>query len=157
MRPVRAQHDDVRERRLAAIKDLVDRFLYELALLMAGHEAQFRGLVSAELFERLHAALLFGQSAAGVLRPDFGTFAAVRVMGDLLSVSEPVAVAVEFKDRSSYQHPDGRFHPMPRRNVLLDPVHHPEGQSSSRPSSRAVLAASKRLRVPSFPRIADTW
>lgn len=109
----------LRELRLARIKDVVDAFLYGIALVMAGQAPAFGGSADAALETRLRQSLSPFLKSRAMLRPDFGPFAELRIDGDLLNVDEPVAVTVDFEDRSLWLDPRGRFLESPRRQVRL--------------------------------------
>ncbi len=51
---------------------------------------------------RLRTTLQRVQRSGRVMRPDFGDYAEVRISGDVLDLAQPVQVAVEFDDRSTW-------------------------------------------------------
>jgi hypothetical protein len=104
---------------------LVERFVYDLGLLIGGQVGDLDGYVAAGVRARLRSAL--GPAlTGGATRPDFGEYAQVRIEGDLLDLSEAVRAVVEFDDRSTRADGHGAVVTRSRRRVqlelLLDPA-----------------------------------
>jgi len=108
-----------REQRVMLLMRLVERFLYDLGLLIAGRSVDQEDYVAAAVRARLHDALRPLQDSGCVIRPEFGEYAQVRIEGDLLDTSMPVLAAVDFEDRSSRLAADGVPLPRRRRQVRL--------------------------------------
>jgi hypothetical protein len=125
-RQVRHDADAQRGRRVADVLQLVERFVYDLGLLIAGRAADLEIYVEAAVVGRLRSALEPALAAGTVTRPDFGEFAQVQIEGDLLDLSEVVQVVVEFDDRSTRSDVRGRVVARSRQRVrlrlLLDPA-----------------------------------
>ena len=111
--------DAVRDQRLRAITEAAESFTYALALGIAGRDPVFETTVSRELAQRIRGALRPYLESGEQMRPDFGSHAQLRVEGDLLDVTRPLRVDVEFEDRSIRELADGRLTPVPRRVVHL--------------------------------------
>lgn len=111
--------DELRERRLDAVKDVVERFSYGLALLLAGQETDIDDCAEPGLSLRLRTAVSPFLAGGDALRPDFGAFGNLRVEGDLLAHQTPVDAVLEFDDRSFREAADGRLAAPPRRRVQL--------------------------------------
>jgi hypothetical protein len=56
------------------------------------------------------------------MRPDFGDYAEVRISGDVLNLAQPVQVAVEFDDRSTWSASPVEAAIRARRRVRLELV-----------------------------------
>jgi hypothetical protein len=117
--------DARRGRRVGEVMRLVERFVYDLGLLIGGHVGDLDDYVEPGVRARLRSVLqpaLIG----GVTRPDFGEYAQVRIEGDLLDVSESVRAVVEFDDRSTRADGHSGVMTRSRRRVrlelLLDPA-----------------------------------
>ena len=116
----------VREHRLESIRDAVEQFTYDLALLIAGHDASSES--DHELTSRLQRWLRPFLDAGDAMRPDFGAFGGLRIEGDLLQSSQPVLATLEFDDRCARETADGRIVPAKGRRlramleVAIDPV-----------------------------------
>jgi len=108
-----------RDSRLRDITSAVESFTYELAVAVAGDEPAFDATVSRELAQRLRAALRPPLHSPERMRPDFGSFAEVRIEGELLDSTRPVRVDVEFEDQSVRELTGGRLIPVPPRRVHL--------------------------------------
>jgi hypothetical protein len=117
----------VREQRLESIRDAVERFTYDLGLLIAGHDAASESS-DRELTSHLQRQLRPFLDAGDAMRPDFGAFADLRIEGDLLQSSQPVMATLEFDDRCARETADGRVVPARGRRlratleVAIDPV-----------------------------------
>lgn len=112
----------LRERRLEAVKETVDEFLYALAMGVAGHRPQFDDIASAELGKRLRRAFAEQHLHGGAIHPDFGAYADLRVEADLLHPQAGARAVVGFEDLSLFRSADGRFVAGPRRRVTLELV-----------------------------------
>jgi hypothetical protein len=120
LRPTtRADVDTRRAQRVTQVLALVERFVYDLGLLISGEPVDLAGYVDAGAAERLHAAIRPALRAGASTRPDFGEYAQVRIEGDLLDVSLPVRVVVEFDDRSTRLDEDGLAAVHSQRRVRL--------------------------------------
>lgn len=111
--------DAQREQRVTLVLGLVDRFVYDLGLLLAGRPCDLEAYVAPPAAARLHAALLPLQGRRPALRPQFGDFAQVRIEGNLLDPTEPVRSVVEFDDRSTRVGEDGAPLARTRRRIRL--------------------------------------
>ena len=81
--------------------ELVERFVYDLGLLIAGQHVGLTDYVEATTANRLLEAVRPALSAGTVTRPDFGEYAQVTIEGDVLDLSAPFTTVVEFDDRST--------------------------------------------------------
>lgn len=110
---------------MTLVLGLVERFVYDLGLLIAGEQLDLDGYVEATSARRLGEAVRPALVAGATTRPDFGDYAQVRIEGDLLDQSAPVRTVVEFDDRSSLSGEPGSPPVHARRRVrlhlLLDP------------------------------------
>ena len=111
--------DELRERRLDSVRCTVEEFAYDLALLTAGHDPAFERCASPAVADRLRSAVRPFLASGDAMRPDFGAYGELRVDGDLLDVTRPVAACIEFDDRSMRQTGDGRLLPAPRRRMRM--------------------------------------
>lgn len=75
--------------------------------------------MSAALTKQLHTHLRPFLATGDVMHPDFGSYAELRVEGDLLRVDVPVAVTVEFDDCSARESAAGQMTVPPRRHVTI--------------------------------------
>ena len=104
---------------------LVDRFVYDLGLLLAGRPVDLRDYVAPSAAARLVRALepVEGRSA---LEPAFGDFAQVRIEGNVLQAGAPVRTVVEFEDQSARLDeaggPVARTRRRVRLRLLFDPA-----------------------------------
>ncbi len=117
--PGRGDLDNRRAQRVAQVLELVERFMYDLGLLIAGEPVDLDSYVEARSVERLHDAVRPAQIAGARTRPDFGAYAQVRIEGDLLDASLPVSAVVEFDDRSTRLDEDGFAAGSRRRRVRV--------------------------------------
>lgn len=117
--------DARRSRRVGEVMRLVERFVYDLGLLIGGHPGDLDAYVEPGVRARLRAALT-PTVTGGSTRPDFGEYAQLRIEGDLLDLSESVRAVVEFDDRSTRADGHGGVMMRSRRRVrlelLLDPA-----------------------------------
>ncbi|MGH7722841.1 MAG: hypothetical protein ACRENL_08440 [Candidatus Dormibacteria bacterium] len=114
--------DARRSRRVAAVLQLVERFVYDLGLLIGGRAVDLDTYVEPVAATRLRDALEPALAAGAVTQPDFGEYAQVRVEGDLLNLAEPVRAVVEFDDRSTRLDGTGGAMVRLRRRVRLQLV-----------------------------------
>jgi len=124
-RPTRGELDARRAQRVTRVLELVERFVYDLGLLIAGDPVDLDGYVEATSARRLGDAVRPALVGGAPTRPDFGEYAQVRIEGDLLDQSAPVRTVVEFDDRSRLVGETGSTPVHARRRVrlhlLLDP------------------------------------
>jgi hypothetical protein len=113
------EEDARRSRRVAEVLQLVEQFVYDLGLLIAGRAVDLDGYVEAAVATRLRAALAPARTSRGVMHPDFGEYAQVRIEGNLLDLSRAVRAVVEFDDRSTWSDRDGGVVRRSRRRVRL--------------------------------------
>jgi hypothetical protein len=117
----------VREQRLDAVRNAVEQFIYDLGLLIAGHDVSDES-PTPELTQQLQRALRPFLDAGDLMRPDFGAFGDLRVEGELLEVSDPVLATLEFDDRCARETASGRLVAASGRrlritlHLALDPV-----------------------------------
>jgi hypothetical protein len=111
--------DTRRTERVTQVLELVERFVYDLGLLMSGEPVEFAEYVDAASATRLHEAVRPALDAGTRTRPDFGEYAQVRIEGNLLDVSLPVRAVVDFDDRSTRLDEDGFAAVHSRRRVRL--------------------------------------
>ncbi len=104
---------------LERLSALVDRLLYDLALIMSGRRAELEAYVDREIADRIRTTLQLFLDSGDVVRPDFGPYAEVRIEGDLLRGADPVSVWVDFENRSTREDPDGRLRALPRHRVRV--------------------------------------
>jgi hypothetical protein len=115
----RAAADERRELRLDAVRDVVERFSYGLALLMAGRDTDLEDYTEPALALRLRSAMTPFLASGDAMRPDFGAFGELRVDGDLLADETPIEAVLEFDDRSFRETADGRLLAPPRQRIQL--------------------------------------
>jgi hypothetical protein len=101
---------------------LVERFVYDLGMLLAGNTADLEPYVEATVAARLRTTLQRVQRSGRAMRPDFGDYAEVRISGDVLNLAQPVQVAVEFDDRSTWSASPVEAAIRARRRVRLELV-----------------------------------
>ncbi len=122
----RDDSDTRRGERTARVLQLVERFVYDVGLLIAGDAVDLSSYVDAVAATRLRDAVQPALIAGAVTRPDFGEYAQVRIEGDLLDLCASVRAVVEFEDRSTRLDEHGAVFARPRRQVrlrlLLDPA-----------------------------------
>lgn len=116
----------LRERRVALALGLIERFVYDLGLLIGGHRVDLDDYVAPATVSRLQDALHPLQSAGSVVRVEFGEYAQVRIEGDVLDRNSPVRSVVEFEDRSARIDEDGRPVVRARRRIRLSLVLDPQ-------------------------------
>jgi hypothetical protein len=125
--PDRLSDHALREQRLDGIRDAVEQFLFDLGLLIAGHDALAEDGVH-DLTTRLQRELQPFLDAGDAMRPDFGAFGDLRIEGELLHVAQPVVATLEFDDRCARETGAGRVIPPRGRrlritmHVAIDPV-----------------------------------
>jgi hypothetical protein len=113
--------DARRSLRVTEVMRLVEHFVYDLGMLMAGHPDDLDGYVEPGVRRRLRGTLK-PALAGGAIRPDFGEYAQVRIEGDVLDLSESVRAVVEFDDRSSRSDGEGGAVTRSYRRVRLELV-----------------------------------
>jgi hypothetical protein len=124
--PGRGPADDERQRRVARVMDLVERFVYDLGLLAAGRAVAIDDYVDASAAARLRNAVHPALRSGLTTHPDFGEYAQVRIDGNLLDRRAAVRTVVEFDDRSTRVDDHGRVVVRVRRHVRLLLVIDPE-------------------------------
>ncbi len=121
----RTDKDEQREQRTASVLQVVERFVYDLGLLISGQDTDLDSYVDTVTAGRLRDSLLPVTGTGLAVRPDFGEYAQVRIEGDLLDAKSTVRTVVEFDDRSSRVDQQGRPVSRIRRRVrlllILDP------------------------------------
>jgi len=111
--------DELREQRLSQVKQLAERFVYDLGLLMAGHPAALEEYLVDAAAGRLRASLEPFLAAGDVMRPNFGEYGELRIEGDLLAMGRVVTAEVEFNDQSVREKRDGELLATRRRRIRL--------------------------------------
>jgi hypothetical protein len=111
--------DLVRDERLASVRQLVDGFTYQLALLIAGQEADLESFVDTHVALQLRSRIAPFVESGAVVRPDFGAYGELRLDGDLLDDAALIAANLEFDDKSVQETSDGQLLPSLRRRVQL--------------------------------------
>jgi len=111
--------DELREQRLSHVKQLAERFVYDLGLLLAGNAASLEEYVAGSAARRLRACLEPFLAAGDVMRPNFGEYGELRIEGDLLATDRPLTADVEFTDQSVRERHDGDLVPTGSRRVRL--------------------------------------
>jgi hypothetical protein len=91
-------------------------------MLLAGNTADLEPYVEATVAARLRTTLQRVQRSGRAMRPDFGDYAEVRISGDVLNLAQPVQVAVEFDDRSTWSASPVEAAIRARRRVRLELV-----------------------------------
>jgi len=114
-----AARDRLREEQLDAVTEIVDRFLYDLGRIMAGHLVDLEPYVDRPVARAVCESLQPFLDSGHVLRPDFGPYGELRVEGDLLAPEQPVIATVEFEDRSTRETPEGRVAVTSRRRIRV--------------------------------------
>lgn len=112
-------NDEVREQRLDQIKQLAERFTYDLALLIAGHPVELESYVAAQPAARLRASLEPFLASGDAMRPNFGEYGELRIEGNLLAYDRPVQAYIEFDDQSVRETADGELVATGKRRMLL--------------------------------------
>jgi len=108
------------ERCLDAASTTVEKFAYDLGLLMAGRDPAFDQSATREMAERVRVAVRPFLRSGDLMRPDFGGFGELRIDGDLISPTSHVRAAFEFEDRSVRESSDGRLIGSMRRRIRLE-------------------------------------
>jgi hypothetical protein len=109
----------VRDERLASIRNLVDGFTLQLALLVAGREAELESFADTHVALQIRSRVAPFIESGAVVRPDFGAYGELRLDGDLLDDTALITAKLEFDDKSVQETNDGRLLPSPRRRVQL--------------------------------------
>jgi len=115
----RLEQDRARERRLELVIGLVDRLIYDIARMCAGHAVVMDDYVLPAVSRRLSDAVRPFLERGRVLHPDFGTHAELRVEGDLLQSMRPVLATVEFDDASAMEDFGGELRVVPNRRITM--------------------------------------
>jgi hypothetical protein len=118
----RGDADARRTQRVGDVLRLAERFVYDLGMLLAGNTADLEPYVEATVAARLRTTLQHVQRSGRAMRPDFGDYAEVRISGDVLNLVQPVQVAVEFDDRSTWSASPVEAAVRARRRVRLELV-----------------------------------
>lgn len=119
-RQTRHDLDASRGQCVTKVLELVERFVYDLGLLIAGEEVELTEYVEPGPAGRLHDAVRPALAAGAMTSPDFGEYAQVRIQGDVLDRSIPLWTIVEFEDRSTRRDLAGAgAHPRRRVRVHL--------------------------------------
>jgi hypothetical protein len=98
---------------------VVEQFVYDLGLLIAGTSVDLERYVDAASAARLRAALGSETSSVPTTRPEFGDYAQVCIEGDLLESDQVIRVVAEFDDRSTRMDARGRTVSRSRRRIRL--------------------------------------
>ncbi len=114
-----ASADSRRAERVSKVLALVEQFVYDLGLIIAGQPVDITQYVEPALAARLHEAVKPALDRGVRTRPDFGEYAVVRIEGDVLDVDAQVHVVVEFDDRSARLDDHGLAAVHARRRVRL--------------------------------------
>lgn len=117
--------DAERSRRVDAVMQIVEHFVFDLGLLSAGTEVDLDAYVEPAVASRMRDAVRPAIGGALTTRPDFGEFAQVRIEDGLIEPDVPVRTVVELDDRSTRVDTQGRtvtrLHRRLRLLLLLDP------------------------------------
>ena len=127
--PAGPNEDEIREQRLEAVKQLAERFTYDLGLLIAGHQVNFDAYVAPDASARLRASVEPFLASGDAMRPNFGEYGELRVEGNLLDMSMPIHAYVEFDDQSVRETSAGELIAMGKRRMQLTLVIRPDAQS----------------------------
>lgn len=111
--------DEMRERRLDAVKKLAERFTYDMGLLIAGHTVNFEEYLASSVATRLRAGVEPFLASGDAMRPNFGEYGELRVEGDLLSNEDPIHAYIEFDDQSVRVTSAGDLIPGPKRRMII--------------------------------------
>ncbi len=112
-------NDEIREQRLDQIRQLAERFTYDLALLIAGHPVELESYVTAQAAARLRGSLEPFLASGDAMRPNFGEYGELRVEGNLLAFDRPIHAHIEFDDQSVRETAEGEFVSTGKRRMLL--------------------------------------
>jgi len=125
-RPGGRNADAERSRRTAAVSELVERFVYDLGLLIAGRDTDLDAYVEPATARRMRDAVQPGLRGELSTQPHFGDYAQMRIEDDLLDMARPWRAEVEFQDRSVQVARAGRTVARRRRRIrlvlLIDPT-----------------------------------
>jgi len=110
----------MRERRLDDIAALMERLIFDVARLCAGHRVALDGYLHPDLARNVRRSVQPFLMDGYRLHPDFGIHAEMRVEGDLLAPHEAVRVTVAFDDRSTSEASDGHLQAVPARRVAIE-------------------------------------
>lgn len=117
--------DDELSRRTDDVLRLVERLVFDVGMMTAGHAVAVDDYVDPSVALRLRTVMRSALDGDLVTRPDFGEYAEVRIEADPLDETVPVRVVVEFDDRSVRVDARGqtvvRLRRQVRLRLLLDP------------------------------------
>lgn len=111
--------DDVRERRLEEIRNVAERFLFDLGLLICGYDVDFHEYVVPQVSDILIGSVEPFLQTGHAMLPNFGEFGEMRVEGVLMDASVPITVWIEFEDHSMRETATGERLPGVRRRMIL--------------------------------------
>jgi len=114
--------DEIREKKLDAVKTIAERFTYDLGLLIAGHPVELEQYVDNTAARRLRQSVEPFLASGDAMRPNFGDYGELRIEGFLLSNEHPIYAYVEFDDQSIRETSSGDLIPTGRRRMLLSLV-----------------------------------
>jgi hypothetical protein len=114
--------DEIREKKLDAVKQIAERFTYDLGLLIAGHPVELEQYVDPGVAGRMRASVEPFLASGDAMRPNFGDYGELRIEGYLLSGEHPIHAYVEFDDQSIRETSNGDLIPAGRRRMLLSLV-----------------------------------
>lgn len=120
--------DEIREKKLDAVKQLAERFTYDLGLLIAGHPVELEQYVDMAAARRLRESVEPFLASGDAMRPNFGDYGELRIEGYLLSSEHPIYAYVEFDDQSIRETASGDLIPTGRRRMLLSLVIDPSAR-----------------------------
>ena len=114
--------DEIREAKLDAVKQIAERFTYDLGLLIAGHGVDLEKYVEPSVARRMRQSVEPFLASGDAMRPNFGDYGELRIEGYLLSNEHPIYAHVEFDDQSIRETATGDLIPTGRRRMLLSLV-----------------------------------
>lgn len=129
--PVGPTSDEIREQRLDLVRQLAERFTYDLGLLIAGHEVKLEDYVATAAARRLRSSVEPFLASGDAMRPNFGEYGELRVEGNLLNYSQPIFAHVEFDDQSIRETAAGELLPTGKRRMVLSLTIDPSCESIS--------------------------
>jgi hypothetical protein len=110
--------DNARQERIARTLHLVEQFVYDLGLLIAGLEPDLT-YVAPRCASLLRDTVRPALDSEVIVRPDFGQYAQVAIIGELLNPVAMVRTVVEFEDASTRVDGKGRTVSRARRRIRL--------------------------------------
>ena len=96
----RRSADELRAARASRVTEMIEQFVHDLGLLIAGCTPDLSSYLEPDEVARLNDTVRPAVVGDGLLQPDFGEYAQVRIEGDILDDETPLRVEVEFEDRS---------------------------------------------------------